>query len=181
MLTNRSLMAVAFGVLVVVAPGTWAANLTITETPTGVVFSGDSNFTANDWQGLISSTQTGTEIGSMSANLFNPNQTNAGTEIIRILDLDNSLSDVLTISFSGGVVGVFSATFCSNDGGNVCSDAGFTQTQFEDATGHFGFGSGLVPNMSINGVSDVVPEPGTIALLGLGLAGLAFRRRSKAH
>jgi hypothetical protein len=173
-------MALAFGLLFAFAPASWAANLTINETAGGVVFSGDCGFTCNDWEGQFFSSQTGTEIGSMSAKLFNPNHIDSGDAIIRILDPGFSLSDVLTISYSGFDHGVFTATFCSNDGGNVCSDAGYTDTQFEDATGHFSFSSSLVPNMSINGAS-TVPEPGTIALLGLGLAGLAFRRRGKAR
>ena len=166
-----------FGVLLLSAHSAWAANLTITETAGGVVFSGDGNFTANDWLGGFTSSQSGTEIGSMSALINNPNGS-GGTEIIRILDLDNSLSDVLTISFGGAGVTTFSATFCSNDNGTACSDAGFTQTQFENAAGHFSFGTRLDPNMSINGTSSV-PEPGTLALLGLGFAGVAFRKRTK--
>ena len=178
---NRSITAALFGLLALFAQGSWAAFLGINETATGVVFSGDANFTANDWQGLISSTQTGTENASMSANLFNPNG-GPGSAIVRILDPNGALSDVLTVSFAGGAVGVFTANFCSNDDGNVCSAAGFTQTVFENATGNFAVAVTFLPNMAIAGVSppDQVPEPGTIALLGLGLAGLAYRKRSKA-
>ena len=80
---NRSITAAVFGLLAFFAQGSWAAFLGINETPTGVVFSGDGNFTANDWQGLISSTQTGTENARLSANLFNPNG-GPGSAIIRI-------------------------------------------------------------------------------------------------
>jgi len=178
---HRGLAILVFGVLAVFAQGSWAAFLGINETPAGVVFSGDNNFTANDWLGLISSTQTGTENASMSANLFNPNG-GPGAAIIRILDPNGDLSDVLTVSFAGGAVGIFSANFCSNDDGNICSAAGFTQTVTEDAAGNFAVGVSFLPNMAIVGFSppDRVPEPGTLALLGLGIAGLAFRRRSKA-
>ncbi len=175
---KRGLMAAILGLLGFFAQGAWAANLHIDETPTGVVMSGDGNFTANDWLGLNSFTQTGTEIASLSAQLFNPNGF-AGSEIVRILDPNNFLSDVLTIAFSGSVVGTFTATFCSNDNGNVCSDAGFTRTVFEDALGNFDLGAAIFdPNLAIQG-SSTVPEPTTLALLGLGLAGLAASRRRK--
>ena len=177
-MAKRSVAALAVGILFWFAHGVWAANLNITETNSGVVFAGDGNFTQNDWLGLISATQTGTELGSMSANLSNPNG-HTGIDIIRILDLSGALSDVLTLSYTGGATGVFSATFCSMDSGQICSSAGFTQTAFENAAGNFAFGTSLDPNMSINGNSDA-PEPATLALLGVGLAGLAFRRRANA-
>jgi len=181
MMMNRGITALACGLLAFFAQGSWAAFLSINETPTGVVMSGDANFTANDWLGLISSTQTGTENASIVANLFNPNG-GPGSAIIRILDPNGSLSDVLTISYTGGAVGVFTAIFCSNDDGNICSAAGFTQTVTENAAGNFSVTAPFVPNMAIAGLSppEQVPEPGTFALLGLGVAGLAYRRRSKA-
>lgn len=169
----------AFAVSVFFAQASSAANLNIQETASGVVFAGDGNFTLNDWGGLISSTQTGLENASFSAYLYNPNG-GVGSEIIAINDPHGSLSDVLSLSFDGSV---FSATFCSNDGGNSCSSAGASQTALEDASGNFSFGTSLDPNMSINGNSNVaaVPEPESYAMLlaGLGLMGFMARHRKQ--
>jgi len=49
-----------------------------------------------------------------------------------------------------------------------------------DGTGHSGGGTNMEMAFRLHGRAATVPEPGTLALLGLGLAGICFARRQKA-
>src|ERR1043165_7085273 len=93
-----SLALLVIALVVSLAPSLQAANLTILETKTGVVFQGDANFTANDWGGLISMT-TGAETGTVSANLSAP-AGHSGTFNFNILDANGALSDTLIVNLS---------------------------------------------------------------------------------
>jgi len=85
----------------------------------------------------------------------------SGTTLLNSLTLVGSVSSggVLSGTIGVGDAGVTSARFFSNSGGGRS----------------FNFS---IDNLAFN--SGTVPEPGTLALLGLGLAGLGVSRRRKA-
>ena len=78
-----------------------------------------------------------------------------------VIDLDNSPSN--GFEFSGLVAG----TYMLNVLGNVNGIAGGYYT------------GSILANTGSGGTPPTVPEPGTLALLGLGLAGFAAARRGK--
>jgi hypothetical protein len=179
MLAKRFMVSVVgLCVPVLFAASSWAANLNFSETSSGVVVTGDGNFTTDDWLALVSLT-TGPESATVVATINNPNGP-GGTELIGILDPDGSLSDTLSLSMGGGGVTTLTAVFCS---GANCAPAGtaFDRTLTEDASGNWSGGTPLDGNLSINGLSPEVPEPASLLLLGSGLVGLvvATRRRHK--
>ena len=97
-----------------------------------------------------------------------------GLDILNVLGFSGDL--IIDVFGTGGLIASTTLTFTGGDTQfwGILADEAITQVLFNDMGNGFGE---LIDNVAFGSVS--VPEPGTLALLGLGLIGMGLTRRRK--
>jgi hypothetical protein len=88
---------------------------------------------------------------------------------------DVSPTDTVLTPFAAGVGGTFTSKWDAPEGQNTTLTAQLANIL--EGRSYINFHTTQFPTGEIRGNIAPIPEPGTMALLGLGLAGIAARRR----
>jgi len=81
-------------------------------------------------------------------------------------------------TFDMNLAGSWNATYVTNNGGTTASAFNALLTGIQSDRGYLNIHTSTFGGGEIRARLALVPEPGTVALLGIGLAALAARRRS---
>lgn len=178
------------------AANTFSINITVDENGNGSL-SNTNGFLSPLQSGLLSDPGPGGLANTLTYNLLNPpgltqgdvwlNETGGISDLIRFNASESCFSSTGCLVFYSNPIGGFdsladTASFPGANYSNVITIQEVAgQTSYTPTSGQAGFVSGAGGQVTYNFISDIsnVPEPATLALITIGLAGIGFGGRRK--